>query len=886
MKIISSPAIRPTLQLLNQALGHFRPRSKRRSLRSQFLALEALEPRCLPTAYFISPFGNDTNPGTSELAPWQTIVKVDSLVYHPGDSISFLGGQTYSGALTFSSQDSGTSASPVTIGSYGGGLATISSGNSAGFLGTPGFQGVIIQDLSFVGGGAQTNLTNGIQLNGSGNPLALSDYVRINDVNVSGYGYTGIAIASSQQGQQGSFNDLQITNSISHDNRGDGIHISGAVITGATFYSNTNVLLDYDTVYNNTGFDGANAGNGILISDTNGVLVENCVSHDNGWQDYNPTGGPAGIFVYDSNNATVEFCESYHNGSASVDGNGFDCGGGMTNSVYQYNYSHDNQGSAFLMDQDLNPARAWNNNTDRFNLSVNDATTRNANAAGFANGVADPTQMENAYFYNNVIYTGVNPAFGTRHNPITNGYVLNNIFYAYNGNLTANFEVTNNINLVMQGNDFFSNMGTLNLQWGTTLYTDLNSFSAGTGKETANGQIVGTTANPSLTQAGADIAVDNPYGSLATALSAYQLSFGSPLVGKGVNVAQVANVSPGTQDFFGIQFRLGGPFDIGADAHLGIGNTLVSNAIVATGAGPGLEPQVNVYDAATMELKFSFLAYAPEFLGGVRVAVGHVQGKTAPDIITAPGPGGGPDIRLFDGQLGNQFDEFLAYDYHFDTGVYVAAGDFNGDGKADIVTSPDQGGGPDIRIFDGSTAASGTAPPMIGEFLAYSYYFLGGVRIAVGNVTGTGPDIITSPGPGGGPDIRVFQGDTGTMIQEFLAYDYHFDTGVFISAADINGDGKADIITTPDQGGGPDTRVFNGAVPGQMVQEFLAYNYNFLGGVRVAALNINGTTDIFTTPGSGGGPELESFQGLTSNLLDAFFVYSPALTTGVYVGAG
>jgi hypothetical protein len=877
--------LRPTFQLWEKTFKPRRPPSRGR-LPSRGLVLEALEPRCLPTAYFVSPFGNDNNPGTSETAPWQTIAKVNSLVYHPGDSISFLGGQAYSGGLAFSSVDSGTSTLPLTINTYGTGQALISSGNSIGFLGTPGFQGVVIQNLVFEGSGAQVNQTNGIQLMGSGNPAALSDYVRIDSVTVTGYGFTGIAIESNQQGQQGGFNDVQITNSISHDNRGDGIHLSGAVITGTTVYSNTSVLLDYDTVYNNTGLSGQNAGNGILITDTNGALIENCVSHDNGYQDNNPAGGPAGIFCYDDNNVTVEFCESYHNGSASVDGNGFDCGGGMTNSVYQYNYSHDNQGSGFLMDQDANPARAWNNNTDRFNLSVNDATSRNADVAGFANGVADPTQMENAYFYNNVIYTGVNPAFGTRHNPITNGYVLNNIFYAYNGNLTANFEVTNNTNLVMQGNDYVSSTGTLNLQWGSTLYTDLGTFSAGTGEEIVNDQIVGTTANPSFQATGADVTVDNPYGNLGSVLTAYQLGFGSPLVGKGVNVAQVTNTSVGTQDFYGMQFPLAGPFDIGADAHLGIGNTLVSNSIVATGAGPGLEPQVNVYDAATMELKFSFMAYAPQFLGGVRVAVGHVQGKTAPDIITAPGPGGGPDIRLFDGQVGNKFGEFLAYDYHFDTGVYVAAGDFNGDGKADIVTSPDQGGGPDIRIFDGASAATGAAPPMIGEFLAYSYFFQGGVRIAVGNVSGTGLDIITSPGPGGGPDIRVFQGDSGTMIQEFLAYDYHFDTGVFVSAADVNGDGKADIITSPDQGGGPDIRVFNGAVPGQMIQEFLAYNYGFLGGVRVAALNINGTTDIFTTPGSTGGPELESFQALTSSVLDAFFIYSPTLTTGVYVGAG
>jgi autotransporter-associated beta strand protein len=138
-------------------------------------------------------------------------------------------------------------------------------------------------------------------------------------------------------------------------------------------------------------------------------------------------------------------------------------------------------------------------------------------------------------------------------------------------------------------------------------------------------------------------------------------------------------------------------------AAVGFGNPNPGDPIYATGADAGGGPQVNVYDAKTNALIGAFFAYDTGFLGGVRVAVGDVNGDGVPDIITAPGPGGGPDIRVFDGKTGLMIGEFLAYDYHFDTGIYVAATDLNRDGHVEIITAPDQGGGPDVRIFDGKS---------------------------------------------------------------------------------------------------------------------------------------------------------------------------------------
>src|SRR5687767_822683 len=81
------------------------------------------------TTYYLSHAGNNSNSGTSTTAPWQTITKINLSTF-VGDTILFLGGNTFIGNIGFGSTDIGTSTKPIVIGSYGNGRATISSGNS------------------------------------------------------------------------------------------------------------------------------------------------------------------------------------------------------------------------------------------------------------------------------------------------------------------------------------------------------------------------------------------------------------------------------------------------------------------------------------------------------------------------------------------------------------------------------------------------------------------------------------------------------------------------------------------------------------------------------------------------------------------------------------
>jgi hypothetical protein len=129
--------------------------------------------------------------------------------------------------------------------------------------------------------------------------------------------------------------------------------------------------------------------------------------------------------------------------------------------------------------------------------------------------------------------------------------------------------------------------------------------------------------------------------------------------------------------------------------------------------------------------------------------------------------------------------------------VFVAAGDVDGDGRADIIVGADAGGGPHVKVFDGRTTAE------LSSFFPYGAAFAGGVRVASGDVDGDGrADIITGGGPGAGPNVKAFSGATLGELASFFAYPAAFSGGVYVGGkapatsilppADLDGDGLLD----------------------------------------------------------------------------------------------
>lgn len=315
--------------------------------------------------------------------------------------------------------------------------------------------------------------------------------------------------------------------------------------------------------------------------------------------------------------------------------------------------------------------------------------------------------------------------------------------------------------------------------------------------------------------------------------------------------------------------------------------------LLATGADAGGTPEVKVYEAATGKVRFDFNAFDAGFTGGVRVALGDVNGDGVPDIIAGAGPGGGPQVNVYDGATGNLITAFFAFNPAFTGGVFVAAGDMDRDGFADLVVGKDADSGPGVAIYSGKDA-SNNVKTLLVAFAAFDPSFTGGVRVAVGDVNGNGfADVIAGKGPGAAPRVRVFDGflifnSQQKELYNFYAFAPSFTGGVTVAAGDTNGDGLPDIVVGKGPGAAPRVSVFNGP-DGSLLATFLAYDPRFGGGVRVAVedLDGDGRADIITGAGPGGGPHVRAFDGTGQPLADAFdsfFAYDPSFTGGVFVG--
>jgi hypothetical protein len=246
---------------------------------------------------------------------------------------------------------------------------------------------------------------------------------------------------------------------------------------------------------------------------------------------------------------------------------------------------------------------------------------------------------------------------------------------------------------------------------------------------------------------------------------------------------------------------------------------------------------VDVYDGASPATRLYHFTGTVGDAFGSTVETGDVNGDGKADVLIGAyawdGPAGTDQgyMRAFDGATGAQLFE-LRGDRATDTfGASIAVADINGDGKGEILvgapfaelrgTNANTGY---VKLFDGATQAQLFRWDGPGRFDEM------GRGVAFGDVNGDGTkDVVLGAGSGSGADyggfVWVFDGtNLSSRLYSFTDGKSHVkpeqNFGFAVAAADVNGDGKAEIICGAYRGQtgplrtDPTTgyvRVFNGA---------------------------------------------------------------------------
>jgi hypothetical protein len=232
--------------------------------------------------------------------------------------------------------------------------------------------------------------------------------------------------------------------------------------------------------------------------------------------------------------------------------------------------------------------------------------------------------------------------------------------------------------------------------------------------------------------------------------------------------------------------------------------------LIATGSGPGISAEVRAFRTDGSPAGASFHPYGPSFSGGARVAVCDVDGNASDEIVSVPGPGYAPLVAVW--QLGEQTTtrllSFIAGEPDSTNGLFVACGDVDGDGASEIIVGDNEEGAPEVRVY----RVTGIRAELIASFLAYEPSFTGGVRVATTDINGDGlVEIITAPGPGREPLVRAFS-VSGDAVAELTAFDGEepgFTGGLFVAGGKRDAVGGAAVMTSPGPGGAPHVRIFS-----------------------------------------------------------------------------
>ena len=161
---------------------------------------------------------------------------------------------------------------------------------------------------------------------------------------------------------------------------------------------------------------------------------------------------------------------------------------------------------------------------------------------------------------------------------------------------------------------------------------------------------------------------------------------------------------------------------------------------IITGPGFGGGPQVRVFNTSGQSVNSDIWPFKFKHQGGVNVAVGNFTGDEKNEIAVTVQKLGKPIVEVYDNQK-NKLSGFYAFDGRFHGGVNIAAGDLDNDSYDEIIAAANDPGGPQVISFEytGQKLSSG--------FFPYPQDFHGGVYVAAGEFNNDNQaEIVTGPG--------------------------------------------------------------------------------------------------------------------------------------------
>lgn len=315
----------------------------------------------------------------------------------------------------------------------------------------------------------------------------------------------------------------------------------------------------------------------------------------------------------------------------------------------------------------------------------------------------------------------------------------------------------------------------------------------------------------------------------------------------------------------------------------------LKNTRIFTAPGPGGEPRIKGFAVdGTADNAMNFMSYESAFRGGVYVASGDIDADGEDEVVTGPGVGGGPHLRVFEKDGIQRGIQFFPFHPEFHGGLSVATGDVDGDGKDEIAVAQATLGQAWVKVYRYNSNKE-----ILAEFNAFGSPEVG-ANIAMGDIDLDGKDeLIVGAGPGGGPHIRVYDIGTspvtgpnqGAVLKGIQFFAFHPDnrSGISLAAGDTDGDKKAEIAVSQLEGDEAWTKVYRFNTSKTVLGEWRAYGQGVYTGARVSMgdVDFDGFAEVVTGPGQGGGPHIRGFEANGTPVKNlSFFSYDTTFRGG------